>query len=178
MEIVPDIQSKRVSLVVAPARKANDIIVDLTTRLVLFGAVEVIDGGNRFDAYRIARAVRRQTIDLTSTLKRIRLARAFTCYQVLSLLVQSPANPSPKIVLDLLATFYDENVAVPEAYRLLKESIKHLQRLSRAAPVVIFAQPPPFGLPERTSFLRCLQEIAGDVFVYEPQVALPPKRLL
>lgn len=176
MDIVLDIQPGQLALVVAPRRLVKDVMSETIACLALRGPVDVIDVGNWFDAYRIARLVRQRTVELTNTLKRIRLARAFTCYQALSLLAQSPANSSPKIVLDPLATFYDENVSIIEAGRLLQESIGHLGRLSRAAPVAAFAQPPS-GSPERASFLERLQEIAGEVFIYPPQEIWVPKRL-
>jgi hypothetical protein len=47
--------------------------------------VRVLDFGNSFNFHVISRALRRYTVDLhTPTLERIHVARAFTCYQVLS----------------------------------------------------------------------------------------------
>ncbi len=175
---MPVMQSGRLLLVIAPARIAKDLTTDVTSRLAMLGFVDIIDGGNRLEVYSIARAIRRQTKDLVATLKRIRLTRAFTCYQLLALLAQSPTTPSPRIVLDILSTFYDEGVTVSEAYRLLQESVKHLHRLSRSASVIVFAQPSPFTQPERALFLEHLQDIAENVLVFKPNETELPQRLL
>ena len=92
-------------------------------------AVRILDGGNRFNAYTVARAARGQP----EVLKRITVARAFTCYQVRSLLESTPAIPVPFVVLDLLSTFYDESVQVGERKRLLRACTMHMERLAGAA---------------------------------------------
>jgi hypothetical protein len=48
----------------------------------------------------------------------VRLSRAFTCYQMLALLAETPAGGPPTLVLDLLDTFYDESVPLHESRRL------------------------------------------------------------
>jgi len=55
----------------------------------------------------------------------IRLSRAFTCYQVLAMLEAVAAAPphEPLIVLDLLATFLDEDVELKDSQRLLTRSL-------------------------------------------------------
>jgi len=57
------------------------------------------------------------------------VARAFTCYQVETLLTESVADFSPVLVLNLLDTFYDENVKLSERMRLLEVSLAELRRL-------------------------------------------------
>jgi len=73
--------------------------------------VHVLDGGNRFNGYTLARAAcGRQEI-----LNRITVARAFTCFQMLALLESTPASDGPFVILDLLRTFYDESVQAGNA---------------------------------------------------------------
>jgi len=67
------------------------------------GELRVLDGGNRFNVYPVARAVRRYTPNLTASLGRICLSRAFTCYQMAALLAKTPADGLPILVIDLLA---------------------------------------------------------------------------
>ncbi len=50
----------------------------LTAQLAVQGAVRVLDGGNVFQAFPIARLVRSRTADLDAALDRIQVARAFT----------------------------------------------------------------------------------------------------
>ena len=66
------------------------------------------DGGNRFSAYQVAGMIRRKTVHVESAARRLFIRRAFTCYQMVSLLEDTPAIPTqPYLILDLLATFYD-----------------------------------------------------------------------
>ena len=50
-------------------------------------------------------------------MKRIFIRRAFTCFQMQALLDNTPSLPQPHIILDLLATFYDEQVPEREINR-------------------------------------------------------------
>jgi hypothetical protein len=130
--------------------------------------VRVIDGagqspGNSFDPYPVARAVRRRTHRVDEIFARITIARAFTCYQVIHLLEQTPATSRPHLVCDLTATFYDEAISYSESYRLLRLAAKELQRLRRRAPVVVTARPAPHG--DRAGLLRLLKETADHVLL-------------
>ncbi|HZW04329.1 MAG TPA: hypothetical protein VFF68_10405, partial [Anaerolineaceae bacterium] len=125
----------------------------------------VIDAGNQFNAYRVARQLRRQTIELDAALERIRLVRPFTVYQLIALFddVRPPA-PIPVIILDLLMLFYDEDVALSEAQRLLARTLAHLTARKQAAPVLVGARPPNRLVPERLVLLHALAE-ASDLFL-------------
>jgi hypothetical protein len=152
---------------------------DLIARLVCQGALRLLDGGNRFDVYRcnlaIGHALGGQTADLPAALERIHLRRAFTCYQLVALLKETPTQPVPTLVLDLLSTFYDENVSAAESLRLLRICLAHLQRLNRLAPVAISVRPgPPDSRPE---LLEAVLEAAGQVWTLEPNLPAPPPRL-
>jgi hypothetical protein len=188
MNLNLDLLPGRLLLLIAPAPESRKIMMELIARLALRGPLEVMDGGNRFDAYHLARLVRRQTHDLNAVLKRIRLARAFTCYQMLALLEQAAkleqralpharAASPPRVILDLLDTFYDDSVAVSESLRLLQEGIGCLRQLSRASTLAVSARPPPAGQLERLPLLEALQEAAGELFILEPPSSPPPLRL-
>jgi hypothetical protein len=165
-------------LVIAP-HAGGAIMWELIARLACRGAVRLLDGGNRFDVYRcnlaVGHALGGQTGDLPAVLERIRLARAFTCYQLVALLKDTPTEPVPTLVLDLLSTFYDENVSTVESLRLLQDCLAHLQRLNRLAPVAISVRPgPPESRPE---LLEALLGVAGQVWTLEPNVPKPPPRM-
>jgi hypothetical protein len=162
-------------LVMAP----HAIMWDLIARLACRGTLRLLDGGNRFDVYRcnlaIGRALGGQTAELPLILDRIRLARAFTCYQLVALLKETPTQAVPTLVLDLLSTFYDENVSAEESLRLLRDCLAQLRRLNRLAPVAVSARPgPPESRPE---LLEVLLDAAGQVWTLEPDLPAPPARL-
>lgn len=168
--------TKQVVVLVAPLA-ARDAMLDLAAKLSLAGPLRVLDGGNLFNAYRVARAVRRQTALLEDALNGIRLSRAFTCYQMLALLAETPPGATPVLVLDLLCTFYDESVPLAETRRLLDLALSHLRRLAQHAPVVVSTRPPAQSGRERLALLDRLQEELPTHFLYPealPEPVLQP----
>ncbi len=160
------------ALVLGP-HAAQTLMLDLAARLAVGGPVRVLDCGNRFNVYPVARAIRSRTDGLQAALQRIHLARAFTCYQVLALLEEAPDEVTPTLVLDFLATFYDEDVKLPETQRLLRRCLLQLRRLSQAAPLIVSAQPPkPVVYDERIGLFESLQAAAR--VLWEADLALPP----
>jgi hypothetical protein len=160
-------------LLVGP-RNMNPTMLDAIARLGQRTAVRVLDGGNRFNAYTVARAARGRP----ETLDRITVSRAFTCYQVLSLLESTPATQVPFIVLDLLNTFYDESVQVGERKRLLRVCTTHLERLETAAAGAVSVHPPAVPSPAAMELLELLQTSAADTFFMQPDApAAEPLRL-
>ena len=101
---------RQLHLVLAPHHAQRQMMTILTARLALTGRVRLVDAGNCFDGYGLARQLRQQTSYWQAALERVSVARAFTCYQVETLLTEMVANFSPVLVLNLLDTFYDENV--------------------------------------------------------------------
>ena len=168
-----ELQTGNWLLVVGP-RAICPTLLALTARLAEAGPVRVVDGGNHYNVYPVARAVRGRP----EVLERIRVSRAFTCYQVLSLLESTPAIQMPFVVLDLLSTFYDESVQIGERKRLLRACITHLERLEQVAGGVVSVHPPT--VPNRTAveLLGQLQISAVDTFFVQPVApALEPMRL-
>ena len=165
--------SNRLLVLTAP-HAASALMLELSARLSAAGELRVLDGGNRFNVYPVARAVRRYTSDLTGALARIRLVRAFTCYQMAALLAETPADGLPTLVIDLLATFYDDNAKLTESQRLLADCIPHLKRLSQFAPVVVSTRPPAFLCAEKGVLADALQAAAGGSWQLE---ALPAPKM-
>lgn len=165
-------------LLVMGEHAASHWMLELAARLAMQGQVRVLDGGNRFNAYPVAQSIRRQHFDPRVALSRIRLSRAFTCYQVHALLTEWPAMPFPTLVFDLLATFYDESVQLAESQRLLRKVLGHLEQLSKMAPVVVGTRLPATICAERMVLFEMLKIQAGDLRVElqlqpEDMAALP-----
>jgi len=194
MQTLPDLVSGQVLLVIAP-QAAWQGMLEMAARLSLRGALRVLDGGNQFNAYQVARALRRHTTDIERALGRIDLARVFTCYQMETLLLQAMPQIIPTLVLDFLSTFYDENVPFAERRRLVLRCAGYLRRLSARVPVVVSAQPaapPPPGayreklhgfghgipggpLGERAALLDLLRRSADQVSEWEPPPPILPQ---
>ena len=142
MKLPPLVQRNKMIVLCSPSA-AREQTAALTAELALCGAVTVLDGGNRFPAYQTMRMLRKRTANVIPTANRIFLRRAFTCYQMLALLESSPALHQPYLVLDLLATFQDENVSTWEVSRLLDRCLAQLDRLRLEAPVIVSLAPNP-----------------------------------
>lgn len=132
-------------IVVSSRTAASEQIVALSAELALRGPVIVLDGGNCFPFYRFARLIRARTFEGAVAAKQLNIRRAFTCYQMLELLETTPALDQPYLVLDLLGTFYDEQIPEREVRRLLAACLLQVSRLCLAAPVLISLTPSRFA---------------------------------
>jgi hypothetical protein len=144
MKLLPTLQNSKLLVVLGP-HASQDLMSYLIAEVALRSSVTVLDGGNRFAAYEVARLLREKTVQLASISKRIFIRRAFTCHQMLALLENTPDLHQPCLLLDILATFYDENVPIPEAKRLFDLCLAQIERLKLHAPVVVSLGPPLSG---------------------------------
>lgn len=166
---------RQLHLVLAPHRAQRQMMTILTARLALTGNVRLVDAGNCFDGYGLARQLRQQTSYWQKALERVSVARAFTCYQVETLLSEAVADFAPVLVLNLLDTFYDENVKLPERLRLLDVSLSELRRLCRTASVAVSTCYPTRDQPGE--LLEVLSKSAGQVWSFEEPQPVEPLRL-
>jgi len=151
------------------------LLMALTALAAQGHALRVFDGGNRFDGYFVARMARRFTgnttaqgpIDPHAILNRIRLSRAFTCFQMADLIENTPANPQPLFILDLLNTFYDESVPLRDTKRLLSLTLAHLKRLASIGPVIVGAREPRALVKDRWTLLDQLQLAADSAWLLQ-----------
>ncbi len=175
MDQTLQLSPRQLHLVIAPHRAQRQMMTLLTARLALSGRVRLVDCGNCFDGYGLARQLRQQSAHWQPALERVSVARAFTCYQVETLLAETVADTAPVLVLDLLDTFYDENVKLPERMRLLEVSLAELRRLCRQASVAVSTCLPAPNQPGE--LLDTLAAAAGQVWSFEEPQPVEPLRL-
>lgn len=160
-------------LLVIGNRAMSEKMLELVAALALKQRVTLLDCGNQSNMYAVARAIRPFTSDPVGVMNRIRLSRAFTCYQVLAMLEAVSAVPprEPLVILDLLATFLDEDVKLKDSQRLLTRSIACLERLSQFAPVLVSLRP----IPPISAARECLMEQlrASASAAWEEPIPLP-----
>ncbi len=166
---------RQLHLVLAPHHAQRQMMTMLTARLALSGRVRLVDAGNCFDGYGLARQLRQGSAHWQQALERVSVARAFTCYQVETLLSETVADVAPVLVLNLLDTFYDENVKLPERMRLLEVSLAELRRLCRMASVAVSSSYPTRDQP--AELLERLASAAGQVWSYDEPQPVEPLRL-
>ena len=188
--VVTEVATGELGLVIGPRAERMQML-ELSAILALRGTVRVLDGGNSYNALYVARYIRRYTVQLNETLNRISVARAFTCYQMVTLLQETATSasstslsrsvqavsPTPTLVLDLLTTFGNESNDLGESVRLLRLAIVQLQRLCRLAPVIVLTRPFPIHQSDRSVLTELIMNAATHHFVREPlatAVSQPP----
>ena len=104
--------------------------------------VILLDGANRFDPYMASSFAKKAMIPPERLLKRIRIARAFTCYQMATLMgerlvsllrQEGAAVPRQKlwvILLGPITTFFDEDVPEREVRPLFERSLKRVEEIA------------------------------------------------
>ena len=87
--------------------------------------VLVVDAANRFDPYGLVREARGRGLARQDVLAQVRVARAFTCHQLVRLVeeILPPALEPGCLVLVLgpVSLFYDEQVPLAERRRLFRD---------------------------------------------------------
>ncbi|NWG05026.1 MAG: hypothetical protein HXY44_19425 [Syntrophaceae bacterium] len=108
--------------------------------------VIVLDGANRFNPYTASSFARKACIPPERLLKRIHIARAFTCYQMAVMIVEKlpslliTGSQKPWIILlGPITTFLDEDVPEGEVRPLFEKSLKKIEEMAlRGIPFLLF----------------------------------------
>lgn len=170
MNILPVLKTgKMIVLYTSDVARAESMI--LIAELGLRGAVTILDGGNRYQPYQVAMLLRRKTVDISRVANRIFSRRAFTCYEMNTLLGSTPSLNQPYVILDLLNTFYDDHVSASEAARLLASCLKQIQCLQLSGPVVITLAPPLVN--ERAFLLEQVCHKADGILIKDVSICPP-----
>jgi hypothetical protein len=92
----------------------------------------VLDGANGFDPYMVSSFARRALISPETLLKRIRIARAFTCYQMTTLVEERLERLQKPwmILLGPATTFLDEDVPDREVGPLFERVLRKMERMA------------------------------------------------
>jgi hypothetical protein len=102
-----------------------------------------IDGGNVFDLYRVSNYAKMLKLDRDTALRRIKVSRAFTCYQLVNLIVEKlpkllrEEEARVVVVANLLDMFMDPDIDRTEATRTINFISGRLVRLTREENIVL-----------------------------------------
>jgi hypothetical protein len=125
-------------------------------------AVAIIDGAMAFDVMAIAADAQARRVPPERWLRRIYIARAFTCHQVATLLCErlDPLLASQAVGLVILlgpcTTFFDENVPFKDAFLLFQRVLRKIEALCTRGPLLLMAQALDGYRTRRTLFARAL----------------------
>ncbi len=108
-------------------------------------AVTVVDGANAFDPYMVSRYAVKRGLDPAEVLRHVRIARAFTCYQLATLLCERlaavpPDGPALVVLLGPCTTFFDENVPLKDAQLLFQRMLRRVEELGASGLLLFMAQ--------------------------------------
>lgn len=131
--------SARLRLIEIAGRQSEGI-TELFAAFALRGSFYAIAGGEWLPTYALVQSVRRKTTEVRQVLGRVRLARPFTCYQVLDLLEDIRPERDPILILDFLHHFYNPDIQPGVRRRVLEQCCKHLQRLALLRPLLVFVE--------------------------------------
>jgi hypothetical protein len=166
----------QVILVIAAGAAREQMLLWIAAQSIQ-SRVRVLDGGNQFNVYKIAKNIRRQTSRVHAALLNIQISRCFSCYQMTSALEKTEAVSTPLFLLDFLFSYYDEDIRLGESLRLVRKSIRDLINLSIHAPIVIGVRPQMYS-PDRSVLLKELKEIPTQLWEVEsPNTHIPPPAL-
>ena len=122
--------------------------------------VVFIDGGNTFRLYKIARLAQLHQLNPRKALERIFISRAFTAYQLTSLILdkleETVQNYNAKLVVisDIAGFFLDNDVPHEEAQRIYSQIISYLASFAKKHQIIIVATYLPYSDNTRSSLFQ------------------------
>ena len=122
--------------------------------------VVFIDGGNTFRLYKIARLAQLHQLNPREVLERIFISRAFTAYQLTSLILdkleETVKQYDAKLVVisDIAGFFLDNDVAHEEAQRVYSQIVSYLSSFARKHQIVVVATYLPYSDSRRNILLQ------------------------
>jgi len=117
--------------------------------------VVFIDGGNTFRLYKIARLAQLHQLNPREVLERIFISRAFTAYQLTSLILDKLEETVKKydaklvVISDIAGFFLDNDVAHEEAQRVYSQIVSYLSSFARKHQIVVVATYLPYSESRR-----------------------------
>ncbi len=128
----------------------------------LSSSVVFIDGGNTFRLYHISRLAQIHHMDPRQVLNRIYLSRAFTAYQMTTLIMEHLTdaveryNSKIVVISDVAALFLDKDIPEEEAKSVYGQVMAYLQNFAREKRIVVIATCPAHQSSSRSNYLQAL----------------------
>lgn len=119
-----------------------------------------IDGGNTFRLYNVARLAQLHQLNPQEALERVFISRAFTAYQLTSLIMEKLEetikvyNAKLVIISDIAGFFLDEDVSLEEAQRVYSQIVSYLSNFAKKHQIILIATYLPYERSRRNSSLK------------------------
>ncbi len=146
--------------------------------------VVFIDGGNTFRLYQVARLAQIHQLEPKQALDRIYISRAFTVYQMTSLIMEHLKEAVERfkaklvIVSDIAGLFSDKDIPDEEARRVFSQVTAHLQNFTHENQLILLATYLPRPSSSRNLYFHTLTCGRANVVIalrqtkYEREFAL------
>jgi hypothetical protein len=149
-------------LLVKTADKEREIITELIAQWVLHGAFYLIAAGEWLPDHDDLRySIYQYTIAIDETLNNLVLARPFTCFQLLDLLMEAGGQNKPVLILDFLHLFYDADIELSLRQRALDQCCHYTKRLSLSSHVAVLV--PTISIEAYQRFFPVLAAVADEI---------------
>ena len=153
-------------LLVKTADREHEKIIELITQWVLRGTFYLIAGGEWLPNHDEVRySVYRYTTAIEETLNHLILARPFTCFQLLDLLLEAGRQNKPVLVLDFLHLFHDADIEFSVRDRVLAQSCQAIKQLSLSQPVAVLV--PTLSTDAYRQFFPVLAAVVDEILETE-----------
>lgn len=132
-------RSSKVSLLDSDNSYASTLLHTLCVRAISQFDEEVVwvDGGNEVSPYAISSLCKRLMLDKRDVLSRVNISRAFTAYQLVTLIDEKleeqvrKCSPSMIIVSSIAELFLDKDMKWMESHQLLRRCADDISRITR-----------------------------------------------
>ena len=183
--------SKAAAILLRGDPAVRTLAMDLAAATILTeGTVLWVEAANRFDLYAFAEAAKRWGDPPEALLKRLRIARAFTIYQLGALATDGLERAlrqypdAVTVVSEPLALAWDAEVPVAEARRVLRTLVAGLQRVRQQGHRLVLTAPDPpaafrdrvrlvDGLAPAATRIVTVRAVEGGVALHEHSVGTP-----
>ena len=135
----------------------------LPTQLGGLGSdVIFVDGGNTFRLYQVARLAQLHQLNPREVLECIYISRAFTAYQMTSLIMEKLKETVKRydaklvIISDIAGFFLDKDIQDEEARRIFSQVTAYLSTFAKENQLILIATYPPHQDTRRNNFLQTL----------------------
>ena len=122
--------------------------------------VVFIDGGNTFRLYKISRLAQLHHLNPREVLERIFISRAFTAYQLTSLILDKleetikTYNAKLVVISDIAGFFLDNDIPHEEAQRVYSQIISYLSAFAKKHQIIVIATYLPYSDNRRSNNLQ------------------------
>jgi hypothetical protein len=119
-----------------------------------------VDGGNSFRLYQVARLAQLHQLDPQQALERIYISRAFTAYQMVTLITKKLKETVQKfsaklvVIADIARMFLDKDIPEDEAYIIYRQVTTYLSNFAKENQLIIVATCPPHHDLQRYEVLQ------------------------